>query len=260
MQKSSRSNHTRAFSLIELGVVLIVIGLLIGAVVGGKSLVRAAELRSVITDANQYIAAMGNFKSQYRYLPGDMPNATNYWASALNGNADGLVGGTTSSASIVETQQFWGQLSLAGFIDKTYTGLAGAGGYNDFVIGSNIPASRIAQSGFSAYYLNYSPSGVVYNYTLNYGTMLTFGGPVAVANAGPPTMANLTPVDAFTIDTKADDGLPATGKWIANLRGGGTFGAANACSTSASTTDYTGSYRTTNADTATCSFFIITGF
>ena len=95
-------------------------------------------------------------------------------------------------------------------------------------------------------------------YFINYGNMLTFGGHIG-ANSGPPITANLTPPDAFTLDTKADDGLPGTGKWIANSRGGGMLGTATACSTATGPLDFTGTYRTT-LGTNVCSFFIMTGF
>ena len=87
--------------------------------------------------------------------------------------------------------------------------------------------------------------------------MIAFGG--ALGTVQPPTNAKITPVDAFTIDTKADDGMPAAGNWIANQAGSGAvIGNAAGCTTSASNSDYTGSYRTSLTGIL-CSFFIITG-
>jgi hypothetical protein len=70
----------------------------------------------------------------------------------------------------------------------------------------------------------------------------------------------VTPVDAFSMDTKMDDGIPGTGKWIANSTGSNIWANAAACTTSTSNTDYTGTYRTTITDTASCSFYIMTGY
>jgi prepilin-type N-terminal cleavage/methylation domain-containing protein len=257
MKKTPHPHTSRAFSLVELSIVLAIIALLIGGVMAGQSMVKAAELRSVMTDANNYITAVSNFRAQYRGLPGDILNATSYWSSTTPGDGDGLVGPGTTVATRFELFEFWRQLNLAGFVDKAYTGVVGGGGANDFVIGSNIPSSRIAKSGFSAYYSYVSSSGSPF-YQMNYGNMLTFGGNVGT-NSGQPITANLTPPDAFTLDTKADDGLPGTGKWIANGTGGGAFGTATSCTTSANNSDFVGTYRTTLA-TDVCSFFIITGF
>ena len=255
MDNASRTHAQRAFSLIELSIVLAVIGLLIGGIMAGQSMVKAAELRSVITDTNNYITAMGNFRAQYRGLPGDILNATTYWSTAAPGNGDGLVG---PGVNYTERYLFWQHLYLAGFVDKTYTGVTGGGGVDDSVIGSNIPSSRIAKSGFGAYYNNQTIIDI-YTYRMNYGNMLTFGRDRGT-NMGLPITASLTPPDAFTLDTKADDGLPATGKWIANSRGGVAFVAAGSkCTSSANDTDFTGTYNTT-LSTNLCSFYIITGF
>ena len=56
-----------------------ILGLLVGGVLAGKSLIRAAELRSIITDYNKYQSAVLAFRDKYFALPGDMTNATLFW-------------------------------------------------------------------------------------------------------------------------------------------------------------------------------------
>jgi hypothetical protein len=141
-------------------------------------------------------------------------------------------------------------------VERAYTGLTGGGGANDFVLGTNVPNARITLAGFSTYFANLPASTT--NYAANMGNMITFGKSRGT-NAGEPINAVFTPADAFTIDTKVDDGRPGTGKWIANLTGGGVFGNAASCSTDASGADYAGTYRTNITDVA-CSFFIMTGY
>ena len=249
MNDKALTHHRHGFTLIELSMVLIIIGLVIGGVFIGKSLVHAAELRSVITATNGYITAVSNFRSQYRGMPGDILNASSYWGAATNGDADGNIAGA-------ERFQFWYQLNMAGFVDKSFTGAQGAGGSEDFVLGSNVPSSRLTGSGFSAYYANIAASTTTY--AVNMKNMITYGAG-AGTNAGAPINAFLTPTDAYTIDTKVDDGIPGTGQWIANLTGGGVFGSATACSTDASGSVYAGTYNV-SSNVIACSFFVMTGY
>lgn len=79
---------TRGFSLVELSIVLVILGLLTGGILAGQSLIRAAELRSYITDVQRYPAAVNAFKDKYFAYPGDMANATKFWG-ALGGDGTG---------------------------------------------------------------------------------------------------------------------------------------------------------------------------
>src|SRR3569833_2534544 len=72
----------RGFTLVELSIVLVILGLLVGGVLTGQSLIRAAELRSVTTQEQRYVTAVQTFRDKYFALPGDMTNATAYWGTA----------------------------------------------------------------------------------------------------------------------------------------------------------------------------------
>ncbi len=69
----------QGFSLVELSVVLVIMGLLTGGVVASQEVIRAAELRSVMKDKEFYINAALTFKEKYGFLPADIPNATDIW-------------------------------------------------------------------------------------------------------------------------------------------------------------------------------------
>jgi prepilin-type N-terminal cleavage/methylation domain-containing protein len=71
-----------AFSLIELVVVLVIIGLIVDGITSGQNLIRSAQLQSVITDVKKYEAAVAAFQERYFQLPGDMSNATDFWGAA----------------------------------------------------------------------------------------------------------------------------------------------------------------------------------
>ena len=67
-----------AFTLIEISIVLVIIGLIVGGVLVGRDLIRSAELQTIITDKNKYITAVNTFRTKYNELPGDMKTATTY--------------------------------------------------------------------------------------------------------------------------------------------------------------------------------------
>ncbi|MES2985028.1 MAG: type II secretion system protein [Pseudomonadota bacterium] len=257
--------HRRAFTILELSLVLSVVALLIGSVVAGKSMMRAAELRSVMTDAQTYLTAIANFRNQYKYLPGDMPNATKYWGAAdptpatcvtlasddttCDGNADGMVNRSTN-----EPFRVWQHLRSAGMISQKFTGINSGAGSNDSTPGVNVPAARIPNTGFA--YVNYTSAGNTVITAANYGNTLMFGTRYAGFE---PLTAAITAVDAFSMDTKMDDGKPATGQWMANGTGGSSWGSATACTTSSGNTDLTGGYNVTATAAISCSFYIMSG-
>lgn len=261
------NKHRNGFTIVELSIVIVIIGLIIGAVLGGKSLIRATEMRGVMTDTNQYITAINNFKQQYRYLPGDFNRATSYWANpsasviVTNGDGNGQVSGGERYAA-------WLHLNLAGFIEGVYTGAQGAGGSDDFVYidtkttPANIPAGRLKNSGYAFYYTDNS-AGSAYVYAVPAANVLTFAAGTGT-NGGPPGSnvsgsVIINPQDAYMIDTKMDDGMPGTGVWIANLTGGTGFGLADACTLSGSASDYTGTFNL-SVKKVKCSFFIYGGW
>lgn len=238
------------FSLVELSIVLVILGLLTGGILAGQSLIRAAELRSVSADIQRYSAAVYSFRDKYFALPGDMINATSFWgdqatgtgacASAAtadgapgtcNGNGDGMVADSTN-----EMFRFWQHLANAGLVEGQYSGIAGPANSIDSIPGTNVPRARISNAGFSFSFVN-SP-GDAAAYAMNYGNTFWFGA----ANSGDRTHnIVLKPEEAWNVDVKADDGLAARGKVIA--RTGFTWGNAASCTTSTSFSDFAGTYR-----------------
>ena len=70
-----------AFSLIELSIVLVILGLLVGGILAGQSLIEAASLRAIGTEAEKYGIAINSFRVKYNALPGDFADAEKYWGS-----------------------------------------------------------------------------------------------------------------------------------------------------------------------------------
>ena len=72
---------SKGFSLVEMAIVIDIIGLLVGGVLAGQNLMRAAEIRSIIEEEQRILGAVQAFQDKYAALPGDMSNATSVWGA-----------------------------------------------------------------------------------------------------------------------------------------------------------------------------------
>lgn len=109
------------FTLVEIAVVLVIIGLLLGGVLKGQELITQAKIRNVANDFNGLTAAIYSYQDRYRALPGDDPGAQARWTQAIvdSGNGNGQVDGNyndDNSDDTKESRQFWLHLRNAGFI------------------------------------------------------------------------------------------------------------------------------------------------
>jgi prepilin-type N-terminal cleavage/methylation domain-containing protein len=67
----------KAFTLIELAIVIVVLGIMSAVIVGGKTIVDSANMNSTISQINQYRLAHNAFVLEYDAIPGDMKDANN---------------------------------------------------------------------------------------------------------------------------------------------------------------------------------------
>jgi len=203
----------KGFTLIELSIVIVIIGLIVAGVVGGQSLVRQAKIRSLISDYNKYQIAMNTFKLEYSSLAGDLSNASNY-GIGNDGNGDKRIFHENS-----EVLYAWQHLGAANLVQGTYTG-ADAGNPDD-QIGVNVPKTSFGDSVTAIFsYLTDSVSGGNDN-CLGTNTSLLFGlhGGFNVLSFGKlqdihdncPVLPFLKVAEAHGIDNKIDDGLADSG-------------------------------------------------
>lgn len=89
----------RAFSLIELSIVLVILGLLVGRIVTGQGLIRAAGLRETTQQYSQITSAYQTFRGKYMALPGDIVDPLKY---GLLKSADYFAPGTTAGNGALE--------------------------------------------------------------------------------------------------------------------------------------------------------------
>jgi prepilin-type N-terminal cleavage/methylation domain-containing protein len=224
--QSLRRRPTHGFTLVELAIVMVIIGLLVGAIMAGKSMIRAQRVRDLLADARNYSVAMQQFREQYGQLPGDFDHAESVWGNAEGGAVTtNCVGyGTTQSPDTVKTcngngngvldigspaEGFWAwqQMGAAGLIAAHYIGAEMGGSITDAKPGTNVPASAVPTSGFWLFSWGVEAASTTF-YVGDYTDTMTLG---AINEPSWPYKALLKPAEAEAIDIKADDGAPGTG-------------------------------------------------
>lgn len=226
------------FSLVELSIVLVILGLLVGGILAAQSLIRASEVRSVGTDLDKFNRATYAFRDKYFALPGDMTNAVSFWGAQAGGTANGpdsTCGALTTPSTtaltcngdgngkigdlgMVETLRAWQHLANAGLIEGVYSGVPGSAGIFDTVPGLNSPASRTPNVGYS----------IMWRGPVSGNSNLFDGSYMNWIRVGSYSANNSTiglafrPEEVWNIDTKIDDGSPAFGRITANKPFGGT--------------------------------------
>ncbi len=113
----------KGFTLVELAIVMVIIGLLIGAVLKGQAMIDDAKQKRLMNDIQGISAAYFTYYDRYNAIPGD-DASTHGWAGVTAGNADGFIGGTAVPAPTGESQESWQALRYAGLIsgDPVATG------------------------------------------------------------------------------------------------------------------------------------------
>ncbi len=236
MNKKTFTNKKRkAFSLIELSIVLIIIGLLIAGVTGGASLVKNSELRKITEEARGYQTAVNSFFAKYNSIPGDynVVIGTMTSTTSLTANVpDNLIQyytavSTYTNNSRLESNIAWQQLKNDNFIGDSFTFAAGdttgatSSGTSPAINTSNSPSSK--SKGGTWTFDTITVNSVVQNVVvLTAGvpaitngasaaislTAITLGG----ASASATNNSQLIPTEALSIDSKVDDGVANTGK------------------------------------------------
>lgn len=218
-----------AFSLVELSIVLVILGLLTGGILAGQSLIHAAEVRNVSTEYQRYITASYSFRDKYFALPGDFNSATRYWlrenttncptyssaatnaSGACDGDGNNVIDSNGAVGGSNDQFQFWRQLALAGLIEGTYTGRNSGTLVGEGVLGTNRPRSKFGNnSGWDVYSINMTGANHALWSNNDYRNAFILGGD----HTGLSTAYRgiMRPEDAWNVDTKLDDGLPQQGK------------------------------------------------
>lgn len=188
----------QGFTLVEIAIVLVIVGLIIGGVLKGQEMISNAKVRNVIDQTSAFQTAIMAFQDRYRALPGDYSTAAvniagvTGGANGGNGDGSGLVGlSAAGAANTNENGLIWLHLAGAGFITGTFNGQAAA---NNFAC----PAATCPANAFG-------------------GRMMFAWGSTATGTANNShemrTGRNIPVGVLAEIDRKTDDGVPETGSF-----------------------------------------------
>lgn len=222
-----RRAEQAGFTLVELSIVLVIIGLIVGGVLAGQDMIKAAEIRATISQIEEFNTATNTFRDKFRAMPGDiaqgaatnfgLPDAANRAANGVNQN--GLLECSVAAPAVctganrnfgAETALFWRDLSAKNLIenslnvaDSTVAGGAGGnitpGGADDLF--NFLPEAKMGKGN---YITAFSASGRNFYQLTGITSIAVASGAYTLANA-------LTPQESFNIDAKMDDGKPASG-------------------------------------------------
>lgn len=211
-QGNCRFNSRAGFTLIELSIVLVIIGLIVGGVLVGRDLIYAARIRSQVTQLSKFNVAVNTFYGKYGTVPGDLLQRdvikfgfTDYTYAYGDGNGivndNLLVDDTTSWAD--EPVMFFSQLGDAK-LTEAYT--------------YRYPNPGMLTNPRSIPALKLNEGAGMLPVTFRGKTWMFLG----VANIGTATLylpsfcsPALKPIEARDLDAKIDDGIPGTGNVLA---------------------------------------------
>lgn len=227
-QNNQGSTTQSGFTLVEISIVMIIIGLLISGIFGGMKLVDNANVQKTVQDLKAIESAALTFRDTYRALPGDIrnpntriPNCT-VAPCATTGNGNRVIGtANLFEAAITNTDEnflFWHHLQAANLLALNYNNSM------DMEFGEGQPSSP-----FGAGYR-------ISNVTGNWWTGTNFIGSILFISASANANAFTTAVNCNllgAVDRKFDDGRQLTGAFQA-------WSCANEWPFTASTIEYIG--------------------
>lgn len=187
------NRRQQGFTLIEIAIVLVIIGLLLSGVVKGQELIVQARIKNVANDFNGLASAIYGYQDRYKTWPGDDGKAGSRWSGATNGDLDGVLEGAfNSKTDSDESRLLWSHLRLAGFVGGD-------------------PASAAQAS---------NAAGGILGVQTNAG-LRTVGGVSSTEQSGQVICAsNLSGKIANAIDAQLDDANPDKGNVRAYLQSG----------------------------------------
>lgn len=195
--------HLAGFTLVEIAIVLVLVGLLLGGIMKGQQLINSARVRNMADQNAGIQAAYYGFIDRFRQIPGDMPpeQACNSITSTVDPNCGGspTIGGNQNGRidQWEEAGALWAHLSHARFLNGSYAGdTAGASQYEAGVLTGQVPGNAFQQPILLGFTDDYDDGGATSGSTVRLAYVFGAGAP--------PTLLR-------ELDAKLDDGHPGRG-------------------------------------------------
>ena len=203
----NKQKNQAGFTLVELSIVLVIIGLIVSGVLAGQALIQQAKVRGQLRQIEEIKTAIGAFQTKYSFLPGDLPNPTRFFstiAATTLPDGDGFIEGVVETVG-TEASHAFQELFLAGLIQDTAPNA------------TNVVPAKVRKT--SGLLLN-SGATTTANYLI-FGSTLTYvpasNSYTGVDNLG--TNAGLSGSESYALDSKIDDARPTTGTFFVILGG-----------------------------------------
>ncbi|MBT4922496.1 MAG: hypothetical protein HON23_05725 [Rickettsiales bacterium] len=198
-----KKKNVRAYSMVELTMVIGIIAALLSAVLYARNLITNNKLLIVASEYQQFKTAYSDFYTFYEAVPGDMNNAYDFFGAncglddiIANGGCNG--DGDDSIEDEAESYKSTQHLALAKLLDGEYSGSASSADVDDKLIKSHF------DSGYYAPLLDSALETESYRGRFDKYHYIVFG---QINGEGEPYDPILTPSQALKIDNKLDDGV-----------------------------------------------------
>ena len=113
------------FTLVEIAIVLVIIGLLLGGILKGQEMINSGKIKSMINDMKAVSIAFYSYQDRYRAIPGDDSAAATRFTGAVNGSGNGIISGLFSAVAApgpaAESNSYWQHTRMAGFMSGVAT-------------------------------------------------------------------------------------------------------------------------------------------